>query len=479
LSEVADVNQDGFLDLIVQGLVPNTSVYGVGVALAVGGLSWTFAPATMFGGPMPATGGFPVVHDFDQDGVVELVISGPLVVNGPEFLRLYKWSQALNDYYLHATYPTSVGPPVGLYPATIATLTAGDFNGDGNGDLALSVRAALNSSFFPTGPTQLELLAGDGALGFAPPVTTTLPIVVNTPAHQYYYALRTAPAADVNGDGVDDWVGIAYDHSASPIGGVYVALGGATGFQTPTLSTYSGADYFQWAGGLNRPQLVDFDLDGHQELLGNFAAVRLWPPGATTTALDVISGGIVYSGLAGAIGYYAQQVAADFDNDGDPDVWNFRRVLHSSGNALTPAAEVTLSYNRTIERNGCLGALSPPQFVAGTAHLGNPAYVVGLTGAPAGAPCVLGLSTGSGFQPYTPCVIGLDYATLIWPDASGLGVTAADGAGSASFTFALPFAAAWAGATFRAQWLVLDPAGPASIGGLPFSVTDTRRVVLW
>jgi hypothetical protein len=58
-------------------------------------------------------------------------------------------------------------------------------------------------------------------------------------------------------------------------------------------------------------------------------------------------------------------------------------------------------------------------------------------------------------------------------------LTAADGAGSASFTFALPFAAAWAGATFRAQWLVLDPAGPASIGGLPFSVTDTRRVVLW
>ena len=163
---VADVNGDGRPDLVIANGGANT------VSEWLGDGSGGFAPATSQGSPF-AVGNTPIpvaLGDFNGDGNLDVAVGN--YYSGSVSVLLGDGSGGFA--------PSARSPfAVGTYPNVVAV---GDFNGDGNLDLAA---ANYNAG-------TVSVLLGDGSGGFAP-------------AAQSPFAVGAEPnsvvVADFNGDG--------------------------------------------------------------------------------------------------------------------------------------------------------------------------------------------------------------------------------------------------------------------------------------
>jgi len=213
---VADVDEDGWLDLIVRG----------GSGLLVHSLRGPFAaPAPSIEWPLPATPRKLAAGDVDADGHVDVVVAfgrttaaidiGVLFGDGRggvtlasaasttgsvraielldadgdsllDFVAAFQGSRTIVLALQDRTSPRSFLPPsLALSGVSNARLAPGDFNGDGSADVA-----AIGD-----GPPRLELLLGDGAGALTSSRSFSL---TNTPG--------SIVAADFDRDGFDDVV---------------------------------------------------------------------------------------------------------------------------------------------------------------------------------------------------------------------------------------------------------------------------------
>lgn len=465
---VTDFNGDGMLDLAFTS--PNL-VRPLSVGLARLGAPYTFDK-----GPELAWANLYVVGwsehvsfcDLDGDGLTEIVCAGPPQLFGsPEQVRVLRWDVSSSSFVAAHTTVVPQGNPL--------SVVAGDFNGDGVIDVAYE--SATTPGY---GSATLHLLVGGPGLTFTSGGATSFTSVTPIPGHSFSYGAALA-AGDVDRDGFDDVVGVGVDAGGpGTLGGVFLFRGGAAGFGAPTFQAFLGGGSWPGQGpheGANvRASLVDVDLDGFPELIAPHGIGRIWPPGASTTAVDPTGGGPYASFNLGWPGYLGGQIAADFDADGDADV-----VVPSFFYSATgyPTGNIGIAWNRTRLRTGCTGAPSPPTVATGSLYLGNPAFEVRIDGAPPNALAALGISTAPGYQPFPPCVVGLDLGGLLQPTTSGLGFSVTDASGSASQYFSIPAVPSMLFATYYGQWIVVDPAGPLTSGGVGHRLTETRTFVIW
>lgn len=116
--------------------------------------------------------------------------------------------------------------------------------------------------------------------------------------------------------------------------------------------------------------------------------------------------------------------------------------------------------------SGC-GPSEPPRLAAhGTPVLGNTAFALDLAGAPAGAPCGLGVSLASQATSIGGCTLYLATPITVLPVRAGA-------FGFVSLRVPIPAALELAGATAYAQAFTIDPSAPV---GLAF--TDALRLTL-
>jgi len=282
---VGDFNGDGKLDLAVVNNVPGT------VSILLGKGDGTFAPKMDF--PVGTRPRSVVVGDFNHDGKLDLAVANHdsqtvsiLLGNGDGTFTLKEnlaaglepyWvvtadfngdgnlDLAVVNYgspdYENATVGVYLGDgkggftamqsyEVGWQPLSVAV---GDFNGDGNADLAVT------NENYGTEYRTVSILLGDGKGSFAPQTT------FNTGSIAY-----SVGAADFNGDGLTDLAVLN--------GGIMLGNGAGSFGPSSPMFPASGRKIFATSGDFNgdgRLDMVAVDIDR------NFAVVYQQVPRAS------------------------------------------------------------------------------------------------------------------------------------------------------------------------------------------------------
>lgn len=302
---VADVNGDGKLDLIVSGSKNATTFF---VATMIGNGDGTFqAPIeTDFAGihtPQNV-----VVADLNGDGVLDVAFASGMSVqavlgNGDGTFRL--------------------GPSTTLNQIPLSVVATGDFNKDGKADLVVTVY-----DLFTTGFDFVVLLPGNGDGSFGTPVT------VNGSGSSFVGAI-TAAVGDFNGDGNLDIATGIQTAGATVEGFIQIALGNGDG-------TFRAAPNVPNVTKVTTPLLVgDFNGDGN---------------------LDLVTGGLGYfgqgdgtfptfSGTAPNPNTYV--LTGDFNGDGSLDLVNEEFTLN--GSSVLAAVGLTLQAPPAPDFTGIIG----------------------------------------------------------------------------------------------------------------------------
>jgi hypothetical protein len=331
---VGDFNNDGKIDLAI----PNGSANTVSVLLGNG--DGTFQPQVSYNAGSSGNAYAVAVGDFNADGNPDLVVTN--VGNGSATISVLL-GNGDGTFQLPVTYA------VGNYPSVVVV---GDFNGDGEADIAVADRDDNTISLllgngdgtfqaqttYATGNSPVALAAadlnGDGRLDLvaANEGDNTLSVLLGngdgTFQAQATYAAGNSPvalaAADLNGDGnVDLVTANASDNTLS------VLLGNGDGtLQAPTA----------YAIGNSPAALVTADLngDGKIDLVAtnggdNTLSVLLGKGDATFQTAITFPVGAGPGGLA----------AGDFNGDGLADV-------ASVGNTAPSKAMILLSQHTVI-----------------------------------------------------------------------------------------------------------------------------------
>jgi len=218
---VADFNGDG---------IPDSAVIGsTGFTVNIFGANGQPTSTSLY--PVANIGASIVAADFNGDGNTDLaVISDPESGGGSVLVYLGHGD---------GTFGTGASFPAGAFPFY---LTAGDFNGDGKTDLAVSVLASQVNA-----PGTVDVLIGKGDGTFAAAVPYT---VGPAPA--------TIVTADFTGDGIPDIV--VLDAESGITNKVWVLPGKGDGTFLAPVTTPTGTN----SGNL---QYADFDHDGNLDLL--------------------------------------------------------------------------------------------------------------------------------------------------------------------------------------------------------------------
>jgi hypothetical protein len=229
----ADFNGDGKQDLAV--VTPSGGVY-----ILFGNGNGTFQAPVRY----PQVGYSPLtVTDLNGDGKPDLVVSaGQAYVNAVTPLI----NNGAGVFTVGATYP------LGGY-SDYASVVAGDFNGDGKPDVALTSVCSETSELddhCPDGTLSVLLGNGDGTLQSVVPVSPTS-------------SIHHVVLADINGDGIPDMVGTEdyYLSNEQNPGGVVVALGIGDGKFGPAT---------EYPAAVSRPAglaIADLNRDGHSDVV--------------------------------------------------------------------------------------------------------------------------------------------------------------------------------------------------------------------
>ncbi len=288
----SDFNGDGYADLAVGvpgeslGRVPRAGlvevIYGSRSGLtARKSQTWTRSSAGVKGVAErdDGFGSSTASADFDGDGYADLAV-GALGGAAGSVTVLYGSRAGLT-----ARDQLLTSADVGQSDVWGASLVAGDFNGDGRGDLALGADRAYGSGRSGA----LTVLYG-GARGLRTPRATRITEDTAGIAGQSHigdaFGSHLA-SGDVNGDGRDDLA--VGSREASGAGGAAYVLFGSTG----GITARGSQSFDQSTPGIKPPDtefselasnvaLGDFNDDGYAELvLADFDA---GPPGSTTCA---------------------------------------------------------------------------------------------------------------------------------------------------------------------------------------------------
>ncbi|MHB1956471.1 MAG: FG-GAP-like repeat-containing protein, partial [Sulfobacillus sp.] len=286
----ADMNGDSHLDAVFYGYSTANSSYGISVALGNG--DGTFQAATNFLLPSGKFNDF-VVGDFNGDGKPDVMVTMTSFSTNAGAIYLFLGN---GDGTLQS--PVSIDTPPQAY-----SIAAGDFNGDGKLDFA--VTNTSNGSANTTGAVLVYLNQGSGT--FAKPVS---------------YAANMFPGpivvADVNLDGKPDLVVASSDNATvtstnpfGPHGTLNVLLGNGDGtFQTATNSPLNDPGYSNLA-------VADMNQDGVPDVIVGDNN----PPFFYTQILYGKGDGTFPTGNSLQMGLNSQSVTAvDVNGDKRPDL---------------------------------------------------------------------------------------------------------------------------------------------------------------
>jgi hypothetical protein len=278
---VADVNEDGFADVIMPNDVPNGSG---GIAIMLGHSDGSLAPPTILSMATPYA---LLVGDVDSDGIPDLISVTQGEV-GISVVTVFHGDGHGNFQQTASSQVPYLGTPVVSYLS--------DIDGDGLLDVVLSgENGAANTS-------AIEWLRNTGQGNFAP--ATTLATI-----NQFSYFT----IGDLNGDGRPDIVYSTENSQSGPII-VHTLLNHGSGqfSDTPTPG-------LNGIGGL--ANIIDYNLDGIPDLV-----VQAVQPSGVLQLYSFVGKGDgsfqqVFSVTISPPGYKVYQfVVGDFDHDGFPDL---------------------------------------------------------------------------------------------------------------------------------------------------------------
>jgi hypothetical protein len=318
-----DFNEDGKLDIATVGYDNNTGATSGFVSILLGDGKGGFGALTSY--PVGSSPQFMAVGDFNKDNHLDLVIANSgssnisvllgdgkgnfgaavnyAVTSFPRTVAIGDFNKDGNPdliigHYSHNSISLLLGTGTGSFssPTSISVgstsssddnVAVGDFNGDGNPDVAVGI-----TDPFPRG---VSILLGNGAGGFASPIFTA----VEFPGYLV--------VGDLNGDGKQD---ILVANGGNSTDAVSVLFGnGSGGFSLTSLVVGYGPT---WAA------IADLNKDGKADLV-------VTNPGSSDFSVLFADG----TGKFGTTNYpegspggtqatYA--VTGDFNGDGKPDV---------------------------------------------------------------------------------------------------------------------------------------------------------------
>lgn len=288
---VADVNGDGKLDLIVSGS-KNSTTYFVATMLGNGNGTFQAPIETDFAGRIPQG---VLLADFNGDGVLDLAFTSgmgiqTLLGNGDGTFR--------------------EGPVTTLNQIPLNVVATGDFNKDGKADLVATVY-----DLFSTGFDFVVMLPGNGDGSFGAEE------MVNGSGSSFVGAI-TAAVGDFNGDGNLDVATAIQTTGATTQAFVQIALGNGDGTFQPTSNVPN-------VTSVTTPLLVaDVNGDGNLDL--GTGGYTFYGQGDGTFP--------TFQGTANNPNTYV--LVGDFNGDGKIDVVDESITLN--GSSVLTAVQVTL-----------------------------------------------------------------------------------------------------------------------------------------
>lgn len=292
---VADLNHDGKPDLVVFEECQKTLDNCVGVFLGNG--DGTFQSKGVYAtGGQGAGGGMTsplVIGDLNGDGKPDLIVLNRTRTGSDDGVLGVLIGNGDGTFQPVVTY--DVG---GYYSNAIA---AGDLNGDGNLDVAVSVCAPTGSTSCPgPGDQTVAVFLGIGDGTFRPATS------YDTGGAGYTYA-NSVVIADVNGDGKPD---LLVGNACTQQGGHCVVDASVGVLLNKGDGTFRAATTYAAVGGVDSLIVADMNGDGKPDLV-----VGGWPMGVLLGNGDGTFQPVKNSSSGGTL-----IAVADLDGDGKPDL---------------------------------------------------------------------------------------------------------------------------------------------------------------
>jgi hypothetical protein len=257
--------------------------------------------------------------DLNNDGVPDLVVDEYSTAAGeqqPDFAVFL--AKGDGTFWGPAWYPySSSSIPTGdTGPGTIP-FAFGDFNGDGNVDIAM-----------PVGNDTIAVYLGKGDGTFANPWYS----VINFPSDQYVLtAYQSIVAADFNHDGKLDLAVVAVNGDRSGET-VYVLPGQGNGLFSDFIPVLTIPTYTNGSGGVQSVLTGDFDGDTNADLAVNLNTGSANGMSVGSSTVHVLYGDGNF-GFADTIpisnGDVPQLLAGDLNSDGKSDLYSIGSLMQT------------------------------------------------------------------------------------------------------------------------------------------------------
>jgi len=367
---IADLNGDGKLDLIVTNqCASNSSCSNGSVSVLLGNGDGTVQAATSY--PVDQYPWGVIVKDVNGDGKPDLIVANECA-SGSNCQNSTGSVSVLLGNGDGTFQPATSFASGGVYSYSVV---AGDFNGDGNVDLAVT-NECTNNTCGSGGSVSILLGNGDGTFQAAQTFTVG-----------GLYALSVA-AGDFNGDGKLDVAVVDYCPSNScPNGAFSVLLGNGDG-------TFQPAVVYTSAGLYSRSIAIgDFNGDGKLDVATGDTCAN---SSCSNSAISVFLGngdGTFQTAVGYPIGYglfgFQSLVVSDFNGDGSQDLaaatyYNGVNLLLGNGDGSFQAAT---AYNSGFGANYGLAA-------GDLNHDGKPDLVIVDVGSPSFVTVLLNIVSG-------------------------------------------------------------------------------------